>query len=1004
MTAFRVVRRTGVPAVVLLLVRLASAQAVEVWQTASDLSSQLARQPAGEFVAGAPQSGAAFAIKDSTAYQEIDGFGASLTDSSSWLIYTRLAAPQRSQLMRRLFDRNSGIGLSFIRQPMGASDFAREHYSYSKASSEFSIAHDETYILPLLRQARSINPNLKVMASPWSAPAWMKTTGSLIGGSLRADAAPALAEYFVEFVRAYEAAGIPIYAVTPNNEPLFEPADYPGMNMTAEEQRRFVRDQLGPAFARAGIKSKILTYDHNWDRPDYPRVVLSDPGAAAYVAGTAWHCYGGDVSAQTIIRNEFPDKDVWETECSGGTWQKGTPLAESAHLVIRATRNWARSVVFWNMALDQDNGPYKGGCNTCRGVVTIDHSKTPARIAFNAEYAALGHASKFVLPGARRIESGPDGDAGVEQVAFKNPDHSLVLIALNNGNAAASFDVTWAGKRFSYTIPPGALVTLQWHPQEPSSASPLEVWPVDALVKVFPGEAPGTNGASRQPWLVARNGHTSIQVAVRSAVVIPALTPSVTLAGGLRTEVRRVGFVPVRHNVPDTPASELARTAPGLFPDPLFEDNPFRVEANQTTPVWITVYAPAHTAPGIYRGRLTLASNGRPLASIPFEVKVASATVPARRSLAVSNWFYFNEDVLAPYFDVKDQPERLWDLLANVSRVLASHGQNVFLTPVLALTDARVNGAALSYDFSRLDRFIDIVTKTGAMEIIEGSHLLERDGGYDGPLKVPAFLVEEGQARRYRFDINDPRAEAQLKSFLVALYNHLAAKGWLSRYTQHVLDEPHGREPAAYLRYSKIVRTNMPKVPIIDAFDQEAKGWLGNATDIKVLQLGKFDNSLDVIREHVGRGGEAWYYTCLFPGGAYPNRFIDYPLLKTRLLPWLNFRFELSGYLHWGANSWGPNPFEITELGLEVGAPTSGALPAGDAFITYPSRRANSVLSSIRLEAMREGIEDYELLRALSVTHPRRAAELARRMMPSFKDYVRDAGSFRILQAELLSQ
>ncbi len=445
-----------------LLGRASPAQTIEIWQTTSDLSSPLARQSSGTFTAGAPRSRVVYAIDESTAYQEIDGFGASLTDSSSWLIYTRLPSQQRSELMRKLFDRESGIGLSFIRQPMGASDFAREHYTYSNAPGQFSIAHDEEYILPLLRQARSLNPDLKVMASPWSAPAWMKTTGSLIGGSLRADAAPAFARYFIEFIRAYEAAGVPIYAVTPNNEPLYEPADYPGMGMTAEQERLFIRDHLGPAFARAGIRTRILAYDHNWDRPDYPRAVLSDPGAAAYIAGTAWHCYGGDVSAQTIIRNEFPDKGVWETECSGGTWQAEPPLAESARLIIRSTRNWARTVVFWNMALDQDSGPYNGGCHTCRGVVTIDDSRTAAHITFNAEYFALGHASSFVRSGARRIESGPSDPKGVEQVAFKNPDGSLVLVAFNNGATLAPFDVAWAGKRFSYRIGPRTLLTLRW--------------------------------------------------------------------------------------------------------------------------------------------------------------------------------------------------------------------------------------------------------------------------------------------------------------------------------------------------------------------------------------------------------------------------------------------------------------------------------------------------------------------------------------------------------------
>jgi glucosylceramidase len=452
-------------AVLLLSVAAAAAaQSVEVWLTTRDGSAQLAPQPALSLEAGAAVDGFAITVDHTKEFQEIDGFGASLTDSSSWLIHTRLSVDQRKKTMEQLFDPKSGIGLAFIRQPMGASDFARTHYTYSDRRGHFSIAHDEEYILPLLREARALNPSLKVMASPWSAPAWMKSNGSLITGSLRPDAGREFAEYFVKFIRAYESAGVPIYAITPNNEPLYEPSDYPGMKMTAEQQRDWIRDHLGPVFAAAGVKTKIMIYDHNWDRPDYPRTVLSDPQAARYVAGTAWHCYGGDVPAQTQIHNEFPDKGTWETECSGGTWQKGDPLAESAALVIRSARHWARSVVFWNMALDQNNGPNKGGCYTCRGVVTVDHSVTPARVTYNAEYFALGHLSKFVVPGARRIASGPSEASGVENVAFRNPDGSLVLIAMNNGKERTGVHVIASGQRFSYAIPAGALVTFRWTP------------------------------------------------------------------------------------------------------------------------------------------------------------------------------------------------------------------------------------------------------------------------------------------------------------------------------------------------------------------------------------------------------------------------------------------------------------------------------------------------------------------------------------------------------------
>jgi hypothetical protein len=205
------------------------------------------------------------------------------------------------------------------------------------------------------------------------------------------------------------------------------------------------------------------------------------------------------------------------------------------------------------------------------------------------------------------------------------------------------------------------------------------------------------------------------------------------------------------------------------------------------------------------------------------------------------------------------------------------------------------------------------------------------------------------------------------------------------------------------LRYVPIIRKGLPGVPTIDAFDQESGGWMNDACDIKVLQLGKFDNAMEIVRQHVRAGGQAWYYTCLYPRGRYPNRFIDFTLLKARLLHWLNYRYDLTGYLHWGGDSWGTNPFEITELGLEVGAPTKDALPAGDAFITYPWREMNSIHSSIRLEAMREGIEDYELLHALAAKNPDGAMRLALQAMPGFTDYVRDVPSFRKLQAELLA-
>ena len=371
--------------------------------------------------------------------------------------------------------------------------------------------------------------------------------------------------------------------------------------------------------------------------------------------------------------------------------------------------------------------------------------------------------------------------------------------------------------------------------------------------------------------------------------------------------------------------------------------------------------------------------------------------MPAKQTLKVTNWFNFDEKELARYYDLGGDPERYWQLLGNIGRVLADHKQNVILTPVLSLTEPQLNLPSIVYDFSKLDRFVKTFREAGTAEIIEGGHLIDRASGYDSPLKIPAFIVENGEVRRQALDPDDPRAEAHLNSFLRALYTHLQEKGWLDSYVQHVLDEAHGTEPPVYLRYVNIIRKGLPGVPTIDAIDQTA-GLLGDACDIWVPQLGKFDAGFEAIRAHVKKGGQAWYYTCLYPQGRYLNRFIDYPLLKTRLLHWFNYRYDFTGFLHWGGNYWASDPFGNTEPAIEDG---KEVLPAGDAFITYPWREKNSIHSSIRLETMREGIEDYELLRAFAVKNPDKAQQLANKAIPDVTSYIRDVATFRQLQLEL---
>jgi glucosylceramidase len=452
-----------------------------VVETAGDHMMLLQPQPSLSFTYGRNVSLLEIAINDTKQFQQMDGFGASLTDSSAWLISKKLGAEQRRELMEKLFDPTVGIGISFLRQPMGATDFsAAGNYSYDDVPDgqtdlnlvHFSIAHDSDYIIPLVKQAISINPTLKVMALPWSPPAWMKATGTMSGGEMKTEYFPSLAQYFVYFVKAYQKEGIPIYALSVQNEPLYSTTEYPSESLAANDEANFIANHLGPALRRAGLGDiKIFAYEHNWINTAYPESVLGS-SAAQFIAGTSFHCYAGDPSAQSIVKAFSSTHDIWFTECSGVTRTgfAADLVWNAQHLLIGATRNWARTVSIWNMALDQNSGPRNGTCSNCRGVVTIDDSVSPAKITPNVEYYILGHLAKFVVPGAHRIDSNTFGAGSIEDVAFQNPDGSIVLLVLNSAKNAKSFTVAWKGQSFNYQLPAGALATFSWK-QELASAS-----------------------------------------------------------------------------------------------------------------------------------------------------------------------------------------------------------------------------------------------------------------------------------------------------------------------------------------------------------------------------------------------------------------------------------------------------------------------------------------------------------------------------------------------------
>ncbi|MCP5110155.1 MAG: DUF4091 domain-containing protein [bacterium] len=528
----------------------------------------------------------------------------------------------------------------------------------------------------------------------------------------------------------------------------------------------------------------------------------------------------------------------------------------------------------------------------------------------------------------------------------------------------------------------------------------FEHWLVDPLVKVFPDDHAGANEAGAEPILMARNGYGTAQIAIRGVEPIPELNVEVAASGGLTVQTRWADYVPVGSSPVGTPLDEVVRPAPALFPDPLREDFPFELKADTTHAIWITLHAPADAEPGSYECEAVLSSGGVQLATVTFQARVMSATVPEKQTLQVTNWMSLGFANLSRHYKMEENSEEHWQLLENIGRVMAEHKQNVLLTPVRSLAKPVLSGGRIRYDFSQLDRWVETFEKAGLLGTIEGGHLMGRSSGYFSPVALPAYVVEGGRVVTERLEPDDPRAERFLATYLPALYDHLKEKGWTERYIQHILDEPHDREAPIYRRYAQLTHKHMPGIPTIDAVSLRQRiDFFADVCDIWVPVLSSFDHKLDVMRVHVESGGQAWYYTCVSPRGRYLNRFIDYSLLKVRLLHWFNYRHDLTGFLHWGGMSWGPRPFENVQRVINS---NRTLLPAGDHAIVYPHPEKNSIFSSIRLEAMRDGIEDYELLAALSSKDPEKAKALAAAAIPHVNDYVRDPAAFRDLRRQLL--
>lgn len=439
---------------------------VVYWITSGDKSSLLTRQAntlAFENVAGnVPE----ISVDSSQVFQAVEGFGYTLTQGSAQVI-NQMSSFQRNTLLNELFGSGANaISISYLRLGIGATDLSATVFTYNDMPAgqidptlaNFSLAPD-TPVIRLLKEILLINPAIKIMATPWSPPSWMKDNNSSIGGKLLPAYYNAYAQYFVKYVQAMAAEGIAIHAVTPQNEPL-NPANNPSLSMTAVEQADFIGNHLGPAFSTSGLTTKIIAYDHNCDRPDYPLAVLGNASANSFTAGSAFHLYGGDISALTQVHNAFPAKDIYFTEqytASSGDFS-GDFNWHLKNVIIGSMRNWSKTALEWNLANDPSFGPHTpGGCNTCLGALTISSS---GGITRNVGYYIIAQASKFISPGSKRMQS--DNSGNLSSAAFLRPDGKKVVVVLNEATTAQSFKIKFKGKWILPSLPARSAGTFVW--------------------------------------------------------------------------------------------------------------------------------------------------------------------------------------------------------------------------------------------------------------------------------------------------------------------------------------------------------------------------------------------------------------------------------------------------------------------------------------------------------------------------------------------------------------
>jgi glucosylceramidase len=519
----------------------AANEAVNVWLTTTNdaqgrnVTRGLQQQTPVSFVPGNKAGGQNITVNENTKFQQFVGAGASMTDTSGYLLGSSgaLTAATKNSVMTKLFDPVNGIGLDFLRNPMGASDLARGNYSYDDVPAgqtdpsltHFSISHDLTDIVPLTKQAETLNPSLKLMMVPWSAPAWMKSDDNFTSHSfLQAQYYAAYAQYYVKTIQAYQAQGLHVDYTSAQNEPgCCDGSTYPTMNWDGNGLDFFTGTDLLPAFHAAGLSTKVLALDWNWSNyAGYASQELNDATVRndPLFGGMAWHGYDeGSAAEQTTVHNQFPGIGTFDTEHSGGTWI-ANQQNEDMNNIIDYTRNWGQSVVKWSLAVDQNMGPHNGGCATCQGLITVHNGDARSgQVDFTVEYYDMGQLTKFVKPGAFRIDS--TANTTVPNVAWQNPDGSKALVAYNGTATAQNVVVNWGNESFSYSLPAATSATFTWSGVQ-GAASTTKTGQITGLGgKCVDDAAASTangsqiqlftcNGTTAQQWTVAANG--SLQV------------------------------------------------------------------------------------------------------------------------------------------------------------------------------------------------------------------------------------------------------------------------------------------------------------------------------------------------------------------------------------------------------------------------------------------------------------------------------------------------------------